>query len=110
MTAYAQSHGILSPLQFDFRSKIFAQDAIWHFIETIQHELENGYIVHAVLFNLSKHFVSLSDQILLEKPQSFYFLHSVVLLVEIIPTSRLQQVSVNGDLLEWIELKQGVPQ
>ena len=81
-----------------------------YFIETIQHEIEIGNIVHAVLLDLSKAFDSLSHQILLKKLESLHFLHSPTQIVESFLTGRLQQVSVNGVLSEWIELKQGVPQ
>ena len=110
ITAYAESRGILTPLQFGFRSKVSAQDAILYFIETIQHEIEIGNIVHAVLLDLSKAFDSLSHQILLKKLESLHFSPSATQIVESFLTGRLQQVSVNGVLSEWIELKQSVPQ
>ena len=111
ITAYAESRGILTPFQFGFRSKVSAQDAILYFIETIQHEIEIGNIVHAVLLDLSKAFDSLSHQILLKKLESLHFSpSSATQIVESFLTGRLQQVSLNGVLSEWIELKQGVPQ
>ena len=45
ITAYAENRGMLTPLQFGFRSKVSAQDVILSFIETIQHEIEIGNIV-----------------------------------------------------------------
>ena len=96
--------------KFGFRSKVSAQDAILYFIETTQHEIEIGNIVHAVLLDLSKTFDSLSHQILLKKLESLHFSPSATQIVESFLTGRLQQNSVNGVLSEWIELKQGVPQ
>ena len=90
--------------------KVSAHDAILYFIETIQHEIEIGNIVHAVLLDLSKAFDSLSQQILLQKLKSLHFSPSATQIVESFLTGRLQQVSVNGVLSEWIELKQSVPQ
>ena len=109
-TAYAESRGILTPLQFGFRSKVSAQDAILYFIETIQHEIEIRNIVHAVLLDLFKAFDSLSHQVLLKKLESLHFSPSATKIVESFLTGRLQQVSVNGVLSEWIELKQDVPE
>ena len=110
ITAYAESRGIHTLLQFGFRSKFSAQDAILYFIEKIQSEIEIGNIVHAVLLDLSKALDSLSHQILLKKLESLHFSPSATQIVESFSTGRLQQVSVNGVLSEWIELKQGVPQ
>ena len=56
ITHNAENRGILTPLQFGFRSKVSARDAILYFIETIQHEIEIGKIVHAVLLDLSNAF------------------------------------------------------
>ena len=45
--------------------------------------------------------------------QSYFFLPTFVSAIQTVErflTGRLQQVSVNGVLSEWIELKQGVPQ
>ena len=110
ITAHPESRGILTPLQFGFRSKDSAQDAILYFIETIQHEIEIRNIVNAVLLDLSKAFDSLSHQILLKKLQSLQFSPSATQIVESFLTGRLQQVILNGVLSEWIELTQGVPQ
>ena len=110
ITAYADNRGILTPLQFGLGSKVSAQDAILDFIETIQHEIEIGKIVHAVLLDLSKAFDSLPHQLLLKKLQSLHFSPSVIQIVKSFLTCRLQQMSVHGVQPEWIELKQGVPQ
>ena len=101
---------MLTPLQFGFRSKVAAQDAILCFIETIQYEIEIDNTVHAVLLVISKAFDSLSHQILLKKLQSLHFSPSAIQIVESFFSGRLQQVSVSGVQTEWIELKQGVPQ
>ena len=82
ITAYAENCGILTPLQFGFRSEVSAQDGILCFIETIQHEIEIGNIVHAVLLDLSKSFDSLSHQILRKKLQSLHFSPSAIQIVE----------------------------
>ena len=73
ITTYAESRVLLTPLQFGFRSKVSAQDASLYFIETIQHEIEIGIVVYAVLLDLSKAFDSLSHQILLKKLESLHF-------------------------------------
>ena len=73
ITADAEKRGILTPLQFGFLLRVSTQDAILYFIETIQHEIAIGNIVHAVLLDLSKTFDSLSHQILLKKHQSLHF-------------------------------------
>ena len=78
---------VTTPLQFGFRSKVFAQDAILYLIETIQHEIEVGNIVHAVLLDLSKAFDWLSHQILLKKLQSLHFSPSATQIVESFLTS-----------------------
>ena len=78
ITAYAENRGMLTLLQFGFRSKVSAQDAILCFIETIQYEIEIGNIVHAVLLDLPKAFDSLSHHILLEKLQSLPFSPSAI--------------------------------
>ena len=88
-TAHAENPVKLTPFQLGFRSKVSAQDAFLYFIETIQHEIEIGNIVHAILLDLSKTFDSLSHQILLKKP-------SAIKLVGIFLSGPLQQVSVNG--------------
>ena len=80
--AYAESRGILPLLQFGFRSKVSAQDAISYINETIQHEVEFGNIVHAVLLDLSKAFELFSHQIRLKKLQPFHFLPSAIQIVE----------------------------
>ena len=103
ITANAENRGIHTP-------QVFAQDAILYSIETIQHEIDIGRIVHAVLLDLSKAFDSLSHQILLKKLQSLHFSPSAIQIVEFFKTGRLQQVSVNNVQSEWVELKQGVPQ
>ena len=108
-TAYAKNRGMLTPLQYVFRAKVLAQDAILYFIETIQYEIENGNNVHAVLLDLSKAFDSHSHQILLKRLQSIHFSPSAIQSVESFSTGRLQQLSVNGVQSEWIELKQGNP-
>ena len=109
---HAESRGILTPLQFGFRSKVSAQDAILYFIETIQHEIEIGKIVHAVLL----------DHLIIRKPltrfhtkfysrnSSRYIFHFQLHKSWNFLTGRLQQIIVNGVLSEWIELKQGVAQ
>ena len=76
------------------------------FFKTIQQEIENGNIVHAAPLDLSKAFDSLSHQILLKKLQSLHFSPSALQTVENCLTGRLQQVSANGVLSEWIESKQ----
>ena len=86
------------------------QNGILYIIETIQHEIEIGIIVHALLLNLSKACDSISHQILLKKLQSLLFSLSAIQIVECFLAARLQQVSVNSLVSEWIELKQGVPQ
>ena len=73
---------------FGFGSKRFMQDDILYFIESIQDEIENGNIVHAVLLDLSKAFNSLSHQILLKKHQSLHFSTSAIKTVEKILTNR----------------------
>ena len=80
-----------------------------YFIETIQHEIGIGNIVHAVLFDLSEAFDSFSHQNLLKKLHSLHFSPSALQIVESFLTGRLQQVSPTGVQSEWIELKQGVP-
>ena len=96
ITAYAESRGILTPLQFGFRSKVSAQVAILYFIETIQHEIEIGDIVHAVLLDLSKAFHSLSHQILLKKLESLHFSPSATQIVE-----SFFNRSIATSLCEW---------
>ena len=97
-------------LQFGFGLKVSAQDAFLYFIDTIQHEIEIGKIVNAVLYNLSKAFDSLSHQMLLKKLHSLHFSPSAMHIVESFLTGQLQKVSASGVLSERIELKQGVPQ
>ena len=80
ITAYAENRGLLKPLQFGFRSKVSAQDAILCSIEAIKCEIRIGNTVHAVLLDLSKAFDSLSHQIL-KKLQSLHFLPSVIQIV-----------------------------
>ena len=75
------------------------------FIETTQQEIEIGIIVHAVLLDLSKALDSLSHQIFPKKLESLQFSPSATQIVGSFLTGRLQQVSVNGVLSEWIELK-----
>ena len=68
--------GIHTSLQFGFRSKISAQDTFLYFIEPIQHEIEIGNMVHAVLLDLSKAFDSLSHQIRQETSVVTFFVCS----------------------------------
>ena len=84
--------------------------ACFYFIETIQHEIEIGKIIHAVLFDLSKAFDSLSHPVLLKKLQSLHCLPSAMKIVESFSTGRLHQVYVKGVQSEWIELKQEILQ
>ena len=60
ISAYAENCGILTPLQFGFRSKVSARNAILYFIETVQYEIEIGNIICADLLDLTKAFDSLS--------------------------------------------------
>ena len=82
ITAYAESRGLLTLLQFGFRSEVSAQDSILYFIETTQHEIEIENIIPAVLLDLSKALDSISHQILLKKLQSLHFLPSAIQIVE----------------------------
>ena len=110
ITMYVEINRILTPFQFGFRSGVSSQDAILYFIETLlRHGIEIGNLVHAVLLDLSKAFDS-SHEILLKKLKSLNFSHSAIQCIERFLTKRLQEVTVNGIVSDWIELKQAVPQ
>ena len=83
--------GVLTPLQFGFRSKVSAQDAILYLFEAIQHEIESG---NTVLFDLSKAFDSLSHQILLKKLQSLHFSPSATQIVQSVLPSYCKWCSI----------------
>ena len=55
ITAYAENRGILTPLQFGFRLKVSAQNAILYFIETIQYEIEIGTLYMLSYMIYQKH-------------------------------------------------------
>ena len=86
-----------------FDRKFLRKMLFCHF-ETVQHEIEIGNFVNAVLLDLSKAFDSLSRQFLRKNLQALHFSPSAMHIVENFLTDRLQQVSVIG------ELKQGVRQ
>ena len=100
---------LLAPLQFGFRKKVSVEDAALFFTESVQQEIQYGEIVHAVLLDLSKAFGSLSREILSSKLKSLGFSSSAISFIKSFLSDRLQQVSLNGVKLDWIELKQ-VPQ
>ena len=54
ITAYIEDKNLLAPLQFGFRKKVSAQDALLFFTESVQKEIQNGKIIQAVLLDLSK--------------------------------------------------------
>ena len=80
------------------------------FTVSVQQEIQDGKIVHAVLLDLSKAFDSLSHKIFLSKLKSLGFSSSAINFIKSFLSDRLQQVSLNGVKSDWIELKQGVPQ
>ena len=67
-------------------------------------------MVHAVLLDLSKALDSLSHEILSSKLKSLGFSSSDISFIKSFLSDRLRQVSLNSVKLDWIELKQGVPQ
>ena len=110
ITAYIEEKNLLAPLQFGFRKKVSVEDAVLFFTESVQQEIQDGKIVHAVLLDLSKAFDSLSHEILLSKLKSLGFSFSAINFINSFLSDRMQQVSLNGVKSDWIELKQGVPE
>ena len=110
ITAYIEEKNLLAPLELGFRKKVSIEDAVLFFTESVQQEIQDGKIVHAVLLDLSKAFDSLSHEILLSKLKSLGFSSSANSFIKSFLSDRLQQVSLNGVKLDRIELKQGVPQ
>ena len=92
------------------RKKGAVEDAVLFFTESVQQEIQDGTIVHAVLLDLSKAFDSLSHEILLSKLKSLRFSSSAISFIKSFLSDRLQQILLNGVKSDWIELKQGVPQ
>ena len=109
ITAYIEEQNLV-PLHFGFRKKVSVEDAVLFFTESVQQEIQDGRIVHAVLLDLSKAFDSLSHEILLYKLKSLSFSFAAISSIKIFLSDRLQQVPLNGVKSDWIELKQGFPQ
>ena len=109
ITAYIEEKNLLAPLHFGFRKKVSVEDPVLFFTESVQREIQDGRIVHAVLLDLSKAFDSLSHEILLSKLRSLGFSSSAISFIKSFLSDRLQQVSLNGVKSYWIELKQGAP-
>ena len=72
--------------------------------------IENGNVVHAVFLDLSEAFDSLSHGIFLKKLKSLSFSHSAIECIESFLTKRLQKVTVNKIVSDWIKLKESVPE
>ena len=110
ITAYIEETNLLAPLQFRFRKKVSVEDAVLFSTESVQQEIQDRKIVHAVLLDLSKAFDSLSHEVVLSKLKSLSFSSSAYRFIKNFLSDRLQQISLNGVKSDWIELKQGVPQ
>ena len=90
--------------------KVSVEDAVLFFTESVQQEIQDGKIVHAVLLDLSKAFDSLSHEILLSKLKSLSFSSPAISFIKKFLSDTLQQVPLNDVKSDWIELKQGDPQ
>ena len=78
ITAYIEEKNLLDPFQFGFRKKVSVKDVALFFTESVQQEIQDGKIIHAVLLDISKVFDSPSHEILLSKLKSLSFSSSAI--------------------------------
>ena len=101
--------------QYGFKEKISTENAIYTLLNYILLELDKRNHIGSLFCYLQKAFDCVNHAILLSKMKFYGILGTANKLIESDLRNRYQRVSVNSNnsnkaLLEWVQVKHGVPQ
>ena len=110
LTNHFIKNKLLSPQQYDFRTKHSTELAALNLVDHLTYKLDNGIILINIYIDLSKAFDTLIHRILLDK-LSYYGINGVAKnLLQSYLSHRHQVVDFNGSTSDTLEIKTGVPQ
>ena len=110
LSKYLNDNNVLSQTQFGFRKSRSTKDALLYFTECVRQNMEANESVFVAALDVSRAFDSICHHRLQSKLVSIGFDNFSCALIHDFLTDRLQRVKVSGISLNWISVKQGVPQ
>ena len=107
---FLDTYEILYPLQFGFREKHSATNALLSLTESIKLAIDNGKFGCGIFLDLQKAFDTVNHSILLQKLEHYDIRDNALQCFKSYLNERSQYVTVNGHASEMLPITCGVPQ
>ena len=107
ISQHLETHPLLSPFQFGFRSEYITQSALLYFTVMIRYGTENNLVTLTTLFDFRRAFDSIDYEALFTESRNMRFSANAIKWVHSYISSRPQAVVCNEEVSEFLPVTSG---